>query len=655
MAHSKTGSDIPRWLSQGVTRYGWLAFLLPFVQSLAVKSLGVVYGDIGTSPLYAENVAFALLKHAPSPTEVIGIVSTIVWSLILVPFLWYNIILLRTTDRGEGGITALLALVMKKTVPFWIVIIGVIGISALFADGMITPAISVLSSIEGLRNIYPSIPTLVIVIVTIAILGMLFSVQHRGTGFMGLLFGPYVIVWFVSIGTLGVLAIFVDLRILQALNPWYAMQFIFSHPLIGGALDGIVLVITGGEALYADVGHFGKRPMRTSWTFFVMPALLLQYLGQGAMVLHDPTNAGNTFFATVPSFLYIPMILLSTGATIIASQAMITGVFSLVKALSSLGLSPRFVLRATSRVHHGQIYYSYANWALMVGSLTMVVIFQQSNKLANAYGLAVTVTMLTTIILKAAHSIYVTNWKRPVPFPTKVVIATIGYGGTIGVIIGMYFVANFAKIFQGGQLPAGMTFLFSALMFLSLQWERGKIGHKTSEPGARFDEVLLTLTQQTRSVLALIDLPIHAGTKDQIAESLLLPADSHKIAHVDCNSDEPTVLAELEQHGIHADEIVVLCSLSGDIVDAVEEYVDAELKQYQTVYVVLSKTIFKGRRLSGFDHQVGDSMRKLLEQKDGVVVVEVPHRTQYLPPQKGRNGNKVFAERTDLSRSGVME
>lgn len=217
MAHYKAESDIPSWLSRIVARYGWLAFLLPFVQSLAVKSLGVVYGDIGTSPLYAENVAFALLKHTPSPTEVIGIVSTIVWSLILVPFLWYNIILLRTTDRGEGGITALLALVMKKTVPFWIVIIGVIGISALFADGMITPAISVLSAIEGLRNISPSIPTLVIVLVTMAILAMLFSIQHRGTGFMGLLFGPYVIVWFVSIGALGVLAIFVDPRILQAM------------------------------------------------------------------------------------------------------------------------------------------------------------------------------------------------------------------------------------------------------------------------------------------------------------------------------------------------------------------------------------------------------------------------------------------------------
>ena len=646
MAHYETESEIPSRLSQRVARYGWLVFLLPFVQSLAVKSLGVVYGDIGTSPLYAENVAFSLLQHTPSQMEVIGVVSTIVWSLVLVPFLWYNVILLRTTYQGEGGITALLALVMKKLVPFWIVLIGVIGISALFADGMITPAISVLSAIEGLRNIYPSIPTLVIVIVTIAILGLLFSVQHRGTGFVGLIFGPYVIVWFLSIGTLGLLAIFTDLRILQALNPWYAVQFILSHPLIGGALDGIVLVITGGEALYADVGHFGKGPMRKSWTFFVMPVLILQYMGQGAMVLHDPTNAGNTFFATVPSFLYIPMILLSTGATIIASQAMITGVFSLVKALASLGLSPRFVLRSTSRIHHGQIYYSYANWALMIGSLTMVLIFQESNHLANAYGLAVTVTMLTTIILKATHTITVTDWKVRLPLPAKIVITIIGYGGTIGAIIGMYFVANFAKVFQGGQLPAGMTFLFSALMFLSLRWERGKKEHKTTESGAIFDDVLRSTKQQTRSVVALIDLPIHAGTKDQIAESLLLSADSHKIAHVDCQSDEQTVRAELERHGIYAGEVVVLCSLSGDIVNAVEEYIDAELKTYQRVYVVMSKTIFRGRRLSGLDHQVGDSLRRLLEQKNGVIVVEAPHRTQYLPPQKGRKENPVLAEHT---------
>ena len=362
---------------------------------LALTALGVVFGDIGTSPLYAFQVALSGLGHAaPTPAEVTGIVSLILWALIAMVSLKYVVFILRADNEGEGGILALLSLVAADRVadgarlPL-LVLLGVVGASLLYGDGVITPAISVLSAMEGLKLVAPGFEHFILP-ATLAILVGLFMIQRHGTGSIGKLFGPVMVAWFAVIGLLGAANIIAAPAILRAVNPLEAAHFLGSDPKVSFVVIGAVfLALTGGEALYADMGHVGATAIRRAWFVLVLPALLLNYFGQGALILTDPASADNPFYKLAPGWALIPMVGLATLATIIASQALVSGVFSLTRQAMQMGLCPRARITPTSFDEAGQIYVPAANWLLMAGTLLTVVLFRSSDNLAAAYGIAV--------------------------------------------------------------------------------------------------------------------------------------------------------------------------------------------------------------------------------------------------------------------------
>jgi KUP system potassium uptake protein len=368
--------DQPKPLSH--TRNTWL---------LALTALGVVFGDIGTSPLYTFSVALSATGQPAAPAHVLGLVSLIFWALMAMVSLKYVVFVLRADNDGEGGILALLSLVASERIgvrgraPI-LVLLGVVGAALLYGDGVITPAISVLSAMEGLKLVTADFEPFVLP-VTIAILIGLFMIQRRGTASIGALFGPVMIVWFVVLAVLGVINIWAAPEILKALDPLAAARFVATNPLVGFAVMGAVfLALTGGEALYADMGHVGPSAIRRAWFGLVLPALLLNYFGQGALVLSDPTAVDSPFYKLAPSWALIPMVALAALATIIASQALISGVFSLTRQAMQLGLCPRMRIVPTSRDEAGQIYVPTANWLLMAGTLLVVLLFKTSNNLA---------------------------------------------------------------------------------------------------------------------------------------------------------------------------------------------------------------------------------------------------------------------------------
>jgi KUP system potassium uptake protein len=435
--------------------------------SLALAALGVVYGDIGTSPLYAFQVALTGLGHAaPAPAEVIGIVSLIFWALMVMVSLKYVIFVLRADNDGEGGILALLALVGADRVadggrlPI-LVLLGVIGAALLYGDGVITPAISVLSAMEGLKLVAPGFEKF-IVPVTLVILIALFSIQRRGTESIGRLFGPVMVIWFIVIGLLGVANVWKAPAILQALSPLHAARFLSGDPVIAFAVIGAVfLALTGGEALYADMGHVGATAIRRAWFGLVLPALVLNYLGQGALLLADPTAADNPFYKLVPGWALIPMVTLAALATIIASQSLISGVFSLTRQAMQMGLAPRAKIVPTSPDEAGQVYIPAANWLLMAGTLFTVVLFRSSDNLAAAYGIAVSGTMLITTIL--LYHVAVARWH----WPTAAALALVA---TFGAIDATFLVSNSIKIVEGGWFP---LIIGGAIAILMLCWRKG--------------------------------------------------------------------------------------------------------------------------------------------------------------------------------------
>ena len=431
---------------------------------LCLASLGIVYGDIGTSPLYALRECF-YGEHAlpPTPANVLGVLSLILWSLILIISVKYLILILRADNRGEGGILALATLVADVAGRAkWLLFLGLFGAALLYADGMITPAISVLSAVEGLHVATPLFDPYVVP-VAVAILVGLFIFQSRGTTGVGRVFGPITILWFVVLALLGIKQIVRVPEVLGAINPLQAIQFFSRNGGSGFVVLGAVfLAVTGGEALYADIGHFGTAPIRVTWFAVVLPALTLNYFGQGALLLANPDAAANPFFNMAPAWALYPMVALAAAAAIIASQAMISGAFSLTMQAIQLGYMPRLRVNYTSERVIGQIYVPLVNWALMLSSIGLVLGFGTSSGLAAAYGVAITTTMLITTIL--LYVVATRRWRWPLVLALPVAAFFI-------FVDIAFFGANMLKIAQGGWFPL----LFSAsILFLMLTWRKGR-------------------------------------------------------------------------------------------------------------------------------------------------------------------------------------
>ncbi len=435
----------------------------------SVGALGVVYGDIGTSPLYALREAVKAANATGSLVQdaVLGVVSLIIWALIVIISLKYAVLILRADNRGEGGIVALLAIlrVRHARARTWraaTLILGLVGAALLYGDGAITPAISVLSAVEGLKVDAPGLAP-VVVPLTVAILIALFFVQRRGTGFIGGIFGPIMLVWFVTIGILGVRGILLAPGILAAFNPMYALDFLLhAPPLVAFAVLGATfLAVTGGEALYADMGHFGRAPIRLAWFAIVLPGLFLNYFGQGALLLADPRTLENPFFQLAPDWFHYILVAFATVATVIASQAIISGAFSLTQQSIQLGFLPRLNVLHTAAHERGQIYVPLVNWTLAVATLGAVIAFGSSDNLAGAYGIAVSLLMAITTFLAALVAI---QWG----FNPALVLAV---NGSFLVIDLVFFAANLMKVFEGGWFP---LLLAASIAFLMLTWRRGQ-------------------------------------------------------------------------------------------------------------------------------------------------------------------------------------
>ncbi len=437
----------------------------PSLLALALGSVGVVYGDIGTSPLYAfREAAIAASSNQPvTRATVLGVLSLIVWSLIVTVTAKYVLILLRADNNGEGGTLSLTALasraIGRRTA--YIFIIGVIGASMFLGDSVITPAISVLSAVEGLKLANPAFNDYVAPI-AVAILIALFAAQRGGTAKVAAMFGPVMVVWFISIAIAGALHIRDDPYVLAAINPVYGVEFLLGHGGIGLiTLGAVFLVVTGGEALYADLGHFGRKPIQTAWLCLVLPALLINYFGQGAKVLADPAAIENPFYRLVPETFLLPMIVLATAATVIASQAVITGAYSLVHQAIQLGLLPRLAILHTSASHVGQIYIPRVTAALLIGVLLLVGLFRTSSALASAYGIAVATTMVVDGLL--AFIVIWRHWQWRAWQAGLLMLPFV-------VVDVTFFSANLLKLFEGAWAPL----LFGATMvLLILTWRRG--------------------------------------------------------------------------------------------------------------------------------------------------------------------------------------
>src|SRR5437588_1972793 len=434
--------------------------------ALTLGSLGVVYGDIGTSPLYALREAVsAATGSGTTATEpaVLGVLSLIIWALLLVVTAKYVLILLRLDNNGEGGTLALMALAQRAMGPAGAVVflLGVSSAALFYGDAIITPAISVLSAIEGLKIVAPGFDPYVVPL-TMAILVGLFLLQSRGTAKVAAFFGPIMAVWFVVIALGGLVHLAANPSVLRALNPIYGLTFLAGHGIIGlFALGAVFLAVTGAEALYADLGHFGRKPIQTAWMGFVLPALAINYLGQGALVLADEKTLENPFFLLYPEWAHLPMVLLATAATVIASQAVITGAYSLSRQAIQLGLLPRMEIRHTSDTQVGQIFMPRVNALLLTGVLLLVALFRSSSNLRSAYGIAVTGTMVVTAMM--AFIVVWKNWKWS-PLAAGALIAPF-------LLIDLTFLgANLLKVFEGGYVPLAFGGLVMLVMYT---WRRG--------------------------------------------------------------------------------------------------------------------------------------------------------------------------------------
>lgn len=437
--------------------------------ALALTALGVVFGDIGTSPLYALRTVFTIDNGAvrPTPDDVYGVISVMFWSVTVVVSIKYVTILMRADNNGEGGVMALAALARrlfaKRSGRVGVfILIGIIGVALFYGDSIITPAVSVLSAVEGLEVAAPGVAHLVVPIAGVILAG-LFAVQRFGTGRVGTLFGPIMLLWFLVLAVAGVGMIVRDPSVLIGLSPTYAFAFVFAHPTITFvAMGAVVLVITGAEALYADMGHFGAPPIRRAWFFVVFPALTLNYLGQASLILRDPTARQNPFFLLFPDWARIPVVVLATAATVIASQAVISGAFSLSRQAMQLGLLPPLTVRQTSEREGGQIYLPAVNALLFVGVIAVMLAFRSSERLATAYGVSVTGALVVDSVLLLIVARPLFNWHR-----WQIVLAAVVFGG----LELTFLAANLSKVLHGGWVP---LLIAAAVITVMTTWRRGR-------------------------------------------------------------------------------------------------------------------------------------------------------------------------------------
>ena len=436
---------------------------------LIISALGVVFGDIGTSPLYALKLSVEATKGSGAglTASVLGVLSLITWAIIIVVSIKYVLIIMKADNHGEGGVFALTALLLRKIkkdskLRFVIIILGTIGAALFFGDSLITPAISVLSAVEGLKVVSPALGKYVIYI-SLILVSILFAVEKFGTGKIGAIFGPIMLIWFVIIGYLGLLEIIDKPSILKALNPIYGINFLINYSGVSIAILGaIVLAITGGEALYSDMGHFGRRPIKFSWFLIVFPALLLNYFGQGALLIADPKTIDNPFYRLAPEWALIPLIILAYCATIIASQAVISGVFSITSQAVQLGYIPRLRIKHTSKEEFGEVYLSKINLFLFAGVVLLILGFKNYESLAHAYGISVTGAMLVDTILASYLLITIRKWNKLIFIPVFLVLLIIDV---------VFLSSNLIKFFEGGWFPIVIA---AGLLTIMLSWIVGR-------------------------------------------------------------------------------------------------------------------------------------------------------------------------------------
>ncbi len=488
--------------------------------------LGVVYGDIGTSPLYALKSSMQVFEGVPTgEVEILGILSLFFWSLVLVVTVKYVMLVMRADNHGEGGILALMALAQRVAVNTsmrnTLAMVGIVGACLFFGDGIITPAISVLSAVEGLEVAAPTLREYVLPI-SVGVIIALFAMQYRGTHSVGRVFGPIMALWFVVLAMLGIGQIIHRPDVLLAISPWYAVKLCLVYKYLAFVVLGaVVLCVTGAEALYADMGHFGPVPIRQSWLFIVLPSLVLCYFGQGAMLLRDPASVQNPFFLMAPEWSRLALVILATAATVIASQAVISGAYSATRQCMQLGFLPRLTVRHTSNMEEGQIYVPQVNMALMIGVLALVVLFKTSDNLASAYGIAVTGTFLCTAVLAMVVFRRQFHWSRSV---------SVAVFGTLFMIDGVFFAANTLKVVEGGWVPLILGMMLIALM---TSWKRGRDlllarWRQDSMPIAPF----LARLPQSRSIIRVPGLAVFlTGNQDYVPTSLLHNLKHNKVLH----------------------------------------------------------------------------------------------------------------------------
>jgi len=497
---------------------------LPKVGAL-IGVLGIVYGDIGTSPLYAFQATLQLFGTRPiSDLEILGCLSLIFWSLIMIVTVKYVILVMRADNRGEGGILALMALALRSVkterMRHLVALVGIGGACLFFGDGVITPAISVLSAIEGLEVTIPQ-ATQVVIPLAVVIIIALFAVQQRGTGTVGRIFGPIMVVWFAAIGLLGAEQVALHPFVLEALSPTHGFIFCLRHGWLAFfELGAVVLCVTGAEALYADMGHFGAQPIRLAWLFFVLPCLVLNYFGQGALVMSDRSAAANPFFLLGPHWLRLPLVVLATAATVIASQALISGGYSIARQCMQLGFLPRLTVRHTSGTEEGQIFVPQVNTALMIGVLVLVLVFRSSSALASAYGIAVTGTFMCTCVLA------VIVFRRQYHWPRSAALAV--WGGFFAIDF-VFFSANITKVIEGGWVPLALGLLLMAMM---TTWKQGRDlmfskWKQDSLPLASF----LSRLPQSRTIRVPGMAVFLTGNPDYVPAALLHNLKHNKVLH----------------------------------------------------------------------------------------------------------------------------
>jgi KUP system potassium uptake protein len=449
------------------------------MSTLALSALGIVFGDIGTSPLYTFKTVLGTTNVPSDPATVLGALSLVLWTLFIITTVKYVSFAMRVDNDGEGGILALMALLgVKKHQRPTIIAVGLFGAALIYGDGAITPAISVLSALEGLEMATPAFQPYVVPVAVVILLA-LFAIQSRGTAAIGHFFGPIMLVWFVAMAVMGVAGIAQHPQVFVALNPLYGLSYLVSHGMTGFLVLGAVfLCVTGAEALYADMGHFGSRPIKLAWFGIVFPSLILNYAGQAALVLEGAPTDGNIFFRLCPASLLLPLIVLATIATIIASQSIITGAFSMTRQAIQLGWLPRLYIKQTSSEGFGQIYVGVVNWLLMVITIGLTIVFGKSDNLAAAYGIAVSATMLMTSALLFIAMREIWGWS---------VLAAGSVAGCFLVVDSAFFLANLTKIAEGGYVPLVLAILIYGTMWI---WHRG-----AAAVSSRIREVLIPVSE----------------------------------------------------------------------------------------------------------------------------------------------------------------